>query len=573
MVKGKLVFVLHSHLPYVLSHGKWPHGMDWINEAAAETYIPLIQAFEQLVAEGVSPKVTVGITPVLTEMLADEVFKNGFSDYVHQKIEAAAYDAGEFYRIGDHKREHLARMWETFYRGISDTFVDRLNRDIPGAFRRLQDEGHIEIITCAATHGYLPLLGEDTAIQAQVRLGVDSYRKHYGKKPRGIWLPECAYRPAYEWEPPIEGFGGKRKRKGIEEFLSENDIDYFIVDSHLLSGGEAVGVYLDRFSSLKQLWANFERQYKPIDVDVKKSYHKLYYAASVEGKKPVAFFTRDPDTGLQVWSGEHGYPGDGDYLDFHKKHFPGGHRYWKVTSSDADLADKDIYEPENVDARIRENASHFKSMVHDICLRTGKKDGNPPVLCAPFDAELFGHWWFEGPRWLYHVLKEVAADPDIETSTMAEYYDLYPPVEVVSLPEGSWGKGGFHWIWLNDWTKWTWKHIYENERIMQKAAEKYSDRKDEPVASLLKLLARELVLLESSDWQFLISTWSARDYAEMRFSNHHSDFLRVHELLEKTASGENLTGEELEYIKSVAERDNLFEYIEPKWWSKIEYDV
>ena len=571
MVQGKLVFVLHSHLPYVISHGRWPHGMDWINEAAAETYIPLLQAFEKLIAEGISPRITIGLTPVLSEMLSDEVFKEELTEYMGQKIEAAQADAAEFYRIGDNDRHAIARMWETFYGDVREYFTDTIGRDIPSAFKRLQDDGHIEIITCAATHGYLPLLAEDTAVQAQIKLGIATYKKHYGRDPRGIWLPECAYRPAYDWTPPVEGFGESRSRKGVEEFLSENGIDYFIIDSHLLKGGTAVGVYLDRFDSLKQLWKNFEDQYKPVEEDIEKTAHKLYYAASVEGKKPVTFFTRDADTGLQVWSGEHGYPGDGSYLDFHKKHFPGGHRYWRVTSSDADLADKLVYEPENIDARIHENAHHFKNLARDICISEVTNDGKPPIVCAPFDAELFGHWWFEGPRWLYAVLKEVALDPEIEACTMAEYNDLCPAVEIVSLPEGSWGKGGFHWIWLNDWTTWTWKHIYEDERLMKEAAQKYGSRTDEPAASLLKLLARELVLLESSDWQFLISTWAARDYAEMRFSNHHSDFLKVLGLLNKACDGKELTPEEYEAAKEISERDNLFIDIDPTWWAAVEY--
>lgn len=571
MVRGKLLFVLHSHLPYVLSHGKWPHGMDWLNEAAAETYMPLLQVMDKLISEGISPKITIGLTPVLSEMLADDVFKDEFDGYLKDKIDAAAVDAEEFYRVGD-SRHDLARLWESFYGETRDYFNNTLNRDIIGAFKRLQDQGHIEIITCAATHGYLPLLGEDTSVQAQVKLGVDTYKKHYGRQPNGIWLPECAYRPAYDWVPPVEGFGGARPRKGVEEFLSENGIKYFVVDSQLLKGGKSVGVYLDRFDALKQLWKNFEKQYRPAEEDFSKTPHKLYYVSSIEGKGPVAFFSRDPDTGVQVWSGEHGYPGDGSYLDFHKKHFPGGHRYWKVTSAKSDLADKLVYDPESVQARILENAQHFKNLVRDICREEGLVDGNPPMVCAPFDAELFGHWWFEGPRWIYSVLKEVALDPELEVSTMSEYYEQNPPIQVVSLPEGSWGEGGFHWIWLNDWTTWTWKHIYADEKLMREAAAKYANHTAEPVASLMKQLARELVLLESSDWQFLISTWSARDYAEMRFTQHHENFLLLLKLVEKAAAGEQLTGAEQAAYEVIAQRDKVFDTIDPKWWAKVEYE-
>lgn len=570
MSKGKLVFVLHSHLPYVLSHGKWPHGTDWINEAAAETYLPLLRVFDRLVSEGISPGITIGITPVLTEMLADSHFAVEFEDYLEQKIDAAKADAEEFHRTGD-ERHDLARMWEDWYAGTRTLFVDTYNRDIVGSFRRLEEAGHIEIITCAGTHGYLPLLGEDTAVQAQIKLGVDTHKRHYGREPRGIWLPECAYRPGYEWTPPVEGFGGPRDRKGVEEFLSENGIRYFVVDTHLLKGGQAVGVYLDRFDTLQQLWKNFDAQYSPVKENTEKSAHRLYFAASAEGKTPVAIFTRDAKTGLQVWSGEHGYPGDGAYLDFHKKHFPGGHRYWRVTSAKADLADKQVYAPETVDARIRENARHFADVVKSICLAEGPQGDNPPMICAPFDTELFGHWWFEGPEFLYHVIRNVHDDPDIDTTTMAAHYESAPPVEVVALPEGSWGKGGFHWIWLNDMTEWTWKHLYKAERAMHEAAAKYADRTDEPVASILKLLARELVLMESSDWQFLISTVAASDYAEMRFANHDSDFHKVHALLEKAAGGDPLTGTEQEAISTIADRDRLFEHIDPSWWAKVEW--
>lgn len=569
MARGKLVLVLHSHLPYVLSHGRWPHGMDWIHEAAAETYMPVLQIMDRLIAEGISPKLTIGLTPVLSEMLADEVFKTDFESYLDQKIEAAAHDAEEFYRTSD-GRHDLARMWEDFYGGMKEYFIVTLGRDIPGAFRRLQDQGHIEIITCAATHGYLPLLGEDTSVQAQVRLGAETYRKHYGRDPKGIWLPECAYRPAYEWTPPVEGGGTPRPRKGVEEFLSENGIRYFIVDTHLLRGGKSAGVYIDRFEALKRLWKNFEDQWKPEEEDADKSPHTLHIAASSGKGDPVTFFTRDPQTGLQVWSGEHGYPGDGCYLDFHKKHFPGGHRYWRVTSAKADLADKEVYSPEEVDSRLRENAHHFKNLIRDICLAEGTIDGNPPMVCAPFDAELFGHWWFEGPRFLYSVLKEVSLDPEIEACTMSEYYEAYPPVKVVSLPEGSWGQGGFHWIWLNDWTSWTWKHIYEDERIMRETAALYGSRTDEPLASLMKQLARELVLLESSDWQFLISTWSARDYAETRFTRHHEDFRTILSLVRKAATGEALNDGDREVFHAISERDKIFDLIDPAWWAKVE---
>jgi 1,4-alpha-glucan branching enzyme len=507
---GSYSLVLHAHLPYVLSHGTWPHGTDWLNEAAAETYIPLLNVFNRLKDEGISPKVTVGLTPVLTEMLASGEFKEEFKVYLNQKKVAAGNDIDEFTRIGEAHMAEVARMWLDFYGRCYTDFTERYGGDLVGAYRRLQDEGHIEIITSGATHGYFPLLSEDTSIQAQVKQGISSYRRHFGKDPVGIWLPECAYRPSYNWARPECG-GETRKpylRKGIEEFLSENGIKYFFIDSHLLKGGQAIGVYLDRFEDLKALWSRFEEQYKPLPEDTEKTPYKVYWVgAKVEGRGPVAVFTRDPKTGLQVWSGEWGYPGDRNYLDFHKKRFPGGLKYWKVTDVMADLADKGPYSPENAYARIPENAGHFKELIKENLRDHLESTGQQGIVVSPYDAELFGHWWFEGPEWIYHVIKYLYLDGGVRLTTAGGYLASIRPMEVITLPEGSWGEGGYHWIWLNDMNKWTWKHVYEAEEKMQELASRYGERKeDTELQDILKQAARELMLLESSDWQFLSSS-------------------------------------------------------------------
>ncbi|HOS43759.1 MAG TPA: DUF1957 domain-containing protein, partial [Armatimonadota bacterium] len=357
---GAFTFVLHGHLPYVLSHGVWPHGMDWIFEAASECYLPLLDAFTALVEDGISPQVTLGLTPVLTEQLRHPGFVAGFDDYLAQRIAAAAENAREFRQQQQPLLERLALRWRDEFTGIRARFHDCYGTDIPAAFRQLMDDGHLEIITCAATHGYLPLLGDDTCVRAQIRQGVESYTRHYGRAPRGIWLPECAYRPAYAWKAPVEGAGPQRPvpRAGIEEILSDSGIQYFFVDTHLLMGGSTQGVYIERFGALKALWeqAHATPGGEPAHFD--HSPYRPYYVSGKYDGPAVSFYTREERTGLQVWSGEHGYPGDGNYLDFHKKHYPGGHRYWKVTSATADLAEKLIYYPEDVEQRLDANAEH-----------------------------------------------------------------------------------------------------------------------------------------------------------------------------------------------------------------------
>lgn len=569
---GCFTFVLHSHLPYVLGHGNWPHGTDWLNEATAETYIPLLNVLNKLIEEGVSPKITIGITPVLAEQLTSEEFSQEFLKYLQNKTNEAIANQKEFKKFNQSHLFQLAQLWEEYYVKIMTDFIEKYKKDIIGEFRRLQNEGHIEIMTSCATHGYLPLLSQDTSITAQIKQGISSYKRLFGVDPKGFWLPECGYRPSYEWTPPVEipnvnpQFPTTYPRKGIEEFLAEEKIGYFLIDTHLLKGGKAIGIYAERFEALKRLWQQFEKEYPLKQEDIEKSPYDVYLVSC--DKKPVAIFTRDPNTSLQVWSGEWGYPGDGWYLDFHKKHFPGGHRYWRVTSAKSDLADKQVYEPDKVEDRIRENASHFKELVKSTLLNFYNQHKKVGIVVSPFDTELFGHWWFEGPRWLYYVLKWIDADPELKLTTCSEYLEEFPPTVVVSIPEGSWGEGGFHWIWLNEWTTWTWKHIYELEVKMQTLATEFADIQDETIQSILKQLARELLLLQASDWQFLISTWCARDYAEERVVRHYEAFKRLETMLVKYTNNQPIDPGEWNFFNFIKNRDILFPDIEYKWWIK-----
>lgn len=563
---GNFTLVLHSHLPYVLGHGSWPHGTDWLNEAVAETYIPLLNVLNKLIKDGISPKITIGITPVLAEQLTQDMFSQELLKYLQNKIDEAVANQNEFKGFSQNHLYQLAVFWQNYYKEIMTDFKERYNQDIIGEFRRLQEQGHIEIITSCATHSYLPLLSQDTSITGQIKQGISTYKRLFGVAPKGFWLPECAYRPGYEWKPPLE-ITNAYLRKGIDEFLAEEGIDYFIIDSHLLKGGKAIGVYIARFEALKKLWHQFEKEYQIRTEDVEKSPYEVYLLNNY-GKKPVAIFTRDPKTGLQVWSGQWGYPGDGWYLDFHKKHFPGGHRYWRVTSSKSDLADKLEYEPDKVEERIRENASHFKELVKSTLKDYYAHHKKSGIVVSPFDAELFGHWWFEGIRWLYYVLKWIAQDPELKLTTCSEYLQNFPPEIVVSIPEGSWGEGGFHWIWLNEWTQWTWKHIYEAEIIMQNLATEFATSYDETLQTILKQLAKQLLLLQASDWQFLITTWSARDYAENRIIEHYENFKKLKRLLIKYTQNEQIEQGEWNFFNSIKKRDLLFEDIDPKWWIK-----
>ncbi len=550
-----LAFVLHSHLPYVVNHGTWPHGAEWLYEAAAECYVPLYWVFRKLEERGVRQAVTLGITPILAEQLRMPEFQQGFRQYLEAKQASAADDEQTFRRLGLDHRARVARFWQTFYWQVAQTF-DEVDGDLVQAFARLQEAGVVEILTSAATHGYLPLLGRDEAVWGQVLEGARAYRRHFGRPARGLWPPELAYRPAYRWRRPTDG--KEMDRHGVEHFYHRAGLRFFLVDHHLLKGGRAIGTYLSLFPGLKALWQRFEEEHRPEERE--RDPHRPYYALSPGSEGPVAFFTRDPKTAQQVWSRDIGYPGDPAYLEFHKKHFPSGHRYWRVTDAKADLADKQEYDPDAVPPVIQNHVRHFVGVVQEILAR---KDTG--VVVSPFDTELFGHWWFEGPRWLEGVLQSLAEPGSaVRPTTLSQALEALPPEEVVHLPEGSWGEGGFHWVWYNDDTAWTWRHIHRLEdaffEVLPGLAPSHLGRR------LARQMARELLLLESSDWQFLITTWSARDYAEQRVTRHVEDLERLLALARALLAQQTWQDADFRFLETLEQRDRIFPDINPFEW-------
>lgn len=563
---GSFAFVLHSHIPYVLSHGRWPHGTDWLHEVTAESYIPLLDALYDLVEEGYSPKITIGLTPVLVEQLADESFKYEFAAYARMRAKAASENKQHFAKLHDDHMAYLADYWHDYYWKVLNNFKKRYNRSLVKAFAELQNAGHIEIITSSATHGYSPLLSQDASIQAQVKQGVQVYKRHFGRQPFGYWLPECAYRPAYKWSPPLQPKGRTIEpyhRKGVEEFLRENGLKYFIIESHLLHGGETRGVYIDRFGALQKLWKQYVEEQPNLEA-AKTPYVPYIVSSGDKDEPPVCVFVRDHTTGSQVWSRWQGYPGNEWYLEFHKKHTPGGLRYWRVTGPNADLGDKQVYEPDRAQECIGQHTAHFMQVVKDVLRTYRDQSGNTGVICAPYDTELYGHWWLEGVQWLYQVLKAMNDDPDIELVTCSEYLESHPPTATIALPEGSWGEGGFHYMWLNENTEWTWSYVYDAELEMLDLVTKYGANQE--VLPILKQAARELLLLQSSDWQFSISTQTSKDYGELRLSDHYKCFQRLAHMIRKMAAGEKPSESDWNFYKICEERDCLFPDVDPSWW-------
>ena len=554
---GSFTFVLHSHLPWVLHHGRWPHGVDWLNEAVVESYLPLWRVLKARARSGRPLAVTLGMTPVLCEQLAHAGFHREMVEYLNQKIAAAADDRAWFARSGESNFAALAERWERFYRSTLEDFMGPHGPNLVARFRALEERGAIEIITCGATHGYFPLLSSDAAVAGQVRMAKVAHRRHFGRDPRGIWLPECAYRPAGDWpSPAIAAAGGlerpRMKRRGVEEILADHGVRYFFVDSHLLAGGRPLGVYADRFEALRHL----ARADVELPTDMRHAPDRAY---RVGARAEVCCFGRDPATALQVWSGEHGYPGDPVYLDFHKKRFPGGHRYWSVTHPQADLAHKQIYRPEAAEARAPQHAAHFFALLERQLAEARHGLGPGVLVCAMYDTELFGHWWFEGPRFLGEVLDLCERAGGVQSQQPARHLEAGLPDEVVALPEGSWGDGGGHRVWLNPETRWTWEPVHAAEARFESLARTAAFRPTDPLLDrLLAQAGREMLLLESSDWQFLITTFAARDYASLRVSEHAEAFERLAALAERRLVGGALGETDEHFLSACERRDDLF---------------
>lgn len=545
-------------MPYVLSHGKSPHGTDWLTEAAAECYLPLLHAIDRLHKEGIKPRWTFNVQPILAEQLSDEAFKAEFEDYCQSKIDAALHDQALFSKQGELWMEGVACWWQRFYTRALVQFKHQWGRDIVGAFKFFQDQGCIEIITSGATHGYQALLGTDEACVAQIRLGVQTYEKHFGKKPRGIWLPECAYRPRYDWKSPVEEEQVPWSRMGTDEILKQEGIEFFFTDSHMIRGGTPLGTYAANFPQLAELFARSSKYFTPPE-DQRSEYEHYVLPTG------VTVFARDPQTTVKVWSGEAGYPGDEHYLEFHKQLYPGRLRYWRISQNKADLGAKQPYDPWSAFERIQGHAQDMVETLKGVLAQYKGQADRTGTLVAMYDTELFGHWWWEGPEFLYEVAKAMHLDGMVQPVTGSELIDSEPAKHMITLPEGSWGEGGYHYIWLNADNSWTWKKLYSAERKLRQMCREYADG---PAREIVEQAAREVLLAEASDWQFLISTWSARDYSEIRFQDHIDRFEQLSELADRIHHGGTMKPADIAFLKDCQLKDAPFQDLDLSMWAE-----
>jgi len=498
MAHGFLALVLHTHLPYV-RHPEYDEFLEesWLYEAITETYIPLLDMLERLARDRVPCRLTMSLTPPLLNMLSDPLLQDRYLHRLDRLIELAVKEQER--TRSDPALHPLAVMYLQLFTHSRTVFAERYGRDLIQAFRHFQEAGLLELIACAATHGYLPLLQvNEKAARAQVRIGVEEYRRFFGRSPLGFWLPECAYYP------------------GVDVLLKDYGIQYFVVDTHAVV-----------YATPRPFYAAYAPLYCP---------------------SGVAAFGRDVESSKQVWSAIEGYPGDEAYRDFYRDvgydldydyirpYLPPtgervhvGIKYYRITGHAEEQ--KALYDPRQARERAAVHAGNFTfNRGKQIEWLAGRMD-RPPLVVAPYDAELFGHWWFEGPQWLDYVIRKVAYDQQgFRLTTLAEYLERFPTNQVATPAASSWGHKGYHEVWLSGENDWIYRHLHKAADRMTELATRFPET-DGVKRRALNQAARELLLAQSSDWAFLMQQGTAQQYATTRTKHHLLRFTRLYEAL------------------------------------------
>jgi 1,4-alpha-glucan branching enzyme len=524
-MQGYLSLVLHAHLPFV-RHPEYDKFLEenWLFEAITETYIPLIQTMDGWLRDGMESRLTLTLTPTLCSMLLDPLLQDRFLRHLESLIELAEKETHRTH--WDAAYRPLAQMYHRRFLGTRDTWFE-YGRNLVGAFRKFQERGRLEIITCAATHALLPLMANHPpSVRAQILVARDHYRSCFGCDPRGIWLPECAY------------------VDGVENVLQEANIRWFIIDTH--------GV----------LHARPRPRYGVF--------------APIFTPNCIAAFGRDLDSAKQVWSKHEGYPGDVNYRDFYrdigfdldfdyvKPHLPDvnqrgftGIKYHRITGN---APEKLVYQRDTALQKAADHAGHFLGARMGQIRHLAYIMDRPPIILSPYDAELFGHWWYEGPEFLDYFVRKAYFDQQVfRLVTPHEYLCKHPTQQVAAPSASSWGSEGYWNVWLNETNEWIYPHLQIAQERMTALARKLPHASGIQLRAL-KQAGRELLLAQASDWPFILRTGTSPDYARKRVKDHLLRFIALHEQLTTTSIDKT-------WLTQVESLDNIFPEIDYRYWA------
>ncbi len=514
------MLVLHSHLPYV-RHPEYNDSLEerWLYEAILETYIPLLDMLERLQADNIDFRITLSLTPPLCAMLTDELLQDRAGRHIEKLIELAQREVRRTIYMPLFNKTAL--MYLDKIKKAYEIYFEKYKRNLIAGFIKYRDIGKIEIITSGATHGYLPLLSSDsTAVRGQVLTGISDYIRNFGTRPNGIWNSECGYYP------------------GLEYFLEEGGIKYFFVDTHGILHADA--------------------------------YPKYGVYAPMSTKNNIAYFGRDMETSRSVWSSKEGYPGDPDYREFYRDigfdldfdyikpfiHESGlristGIKYHRITGLSVPMENKEPYDPDKAIKKACDHAVHFVFSREEQASNLSIKMDREPVIVSLYDSELFGHWWYEGPEFLYNVLKLMDSSRTVKTITPSEYLAKYPQNQVATPPMSSWGYKGYNEFWLNQSNDWIYRHLHNMAQKMTQLVDRFGKNPGPLEDRTLKQAARELLLAESSDWAFIMKANTMAEYAIRRTREHIFRFNSLSSMMEKEKIDES-------WLAKIESHDNIF---------------
>lgn len=514
---GSVALILHAHLPFVRhpEHDSF-HEENWLFEAISESYVPLLQMMQRLLRCGIRFQITLSVSPTLCAMLSDPLLR-------HRYLRHLDFLAGLLERecdrnLADKNLFGLSQFYRDFFAETRRTFVEEWNCDLLGVFRQLRGTGAVEIMASAATHAILPIIQQASGTaSAQIAIGCDQFRETFGGEPSGFWLPECAY------------------SADIARWLQGENIRWFVVDAHALSRARR-GTFAPCFT-----------------------------------KAGPAAFARNVQASRQVWSADQGYPGDPVYRDFYRdvgfdlsdeelaplaRGSFTGIKYYRVTGRN--VPTKEIYDPAAAKQRALRHACHFveRCMAE---LQSLQADNWNPIITVPFDAELFGHWWFEGPIFLEQVIV-AAAENNLQLTTPSEFLRQNATQEVSEPAATTWGDRGFLDVWLDQKCGWIYVHLFNANKRMNALAKSRGGTATADDERVLRQLARELLLAQSSDWPFLIRNGTAENYATRRITDHLARFVKLADQFERRKV-------DRDFLAQCEALDNLFPNID---WRRYE---
>jgi len=524
---GTFTLVLNAHLPYFKSGSTIPHSDRIVYESISETYVPLFKMLYQLRHDNVPFRLGLILSPTLIAQLADEEVMQKTALYLQDKRDSAKRDSMLFRSssVSDGDESHdlvgLAEWYTDHYEHLLQTFTKHFQKDLISIIRDLVHSGHIELIASALTYAYLPKLNYDASIQTQVMGAVQYFERVFGFKPQGFWLPECGYRGTE--------ILGDSTRASLIQFLKEANIRYFFAETHSIIGGDPIGIsqgnILGRSGDILHRYGVHVPQIHPADDSY--STYEAYEVLDGDDPSGIHVIGRNGETGDQVWGAEWGYPRDFDYRDFRRKATSSGLRYWAVSGVEVDSKERRVYRPDWASFKIDQHGEHFVHMVGDMLRRHHRETNQHGVVCAIYNADFFGQRWFEGISWLNAILRHFSQGVDVEFATPSHYIQEHAGARQIQLRESSWGIGGHHFTWWNGDTRWIWQAIHECETHLSQLASQYGEHISPAEIDALNHATQCLMLMQSADWQFMLTSGHGTLFASQQFGQYHSQFLQI----------------------------------------------